>query len=1585
MSSRINLAIITAFLIVIPIIVYAQNVGCCCDPVVFNGSYDTQTNCLAKRFIYAGPPPNIQVTCSQYCNASRINITAPRCGDNICQATENATSCPSDCAIVTGCGSPNYNPAPTNFYAAPVKGQKALRLNFNLPCPADYIAIGRCKGECTNFQNIATIPAATTFKDEDPALEFNTDYTYSVIAHYSLAGDSSPATAKGNAGDIECWEQQGQFCVNYYTYDQYQEYLITKGYGQYTATDFDRIFGRTVNLTFGALFNKGYQCTEANRLTTLSPPVSCTKTQYCIADEQGPRCVEKTPCSAGDPFGLFATTTSCETGLTYRYCFFDKSATTANKCYACDPRMTCYDYKSKETCERDNCGAGDCQWNEVFDDLGTGVCVDKRYNNCKLCSTNGTAGMEIAKAISAIWDVCREEKSDALSNDLYPCFFDADRKTSKTCDEAACADYTSAQCGSPEGGIRLNPDNSIAVPSTDTCELGVCQYSDITGCIKNADGTAGADCKYGDKACEQDHYPPTTTLIPTGYAGRTDFINIRIFDKKNSTSPPLDNAGKTGYKTYLCIKDETTPCDDASAFSIITSATKLALKNGALKEGNKTLGRLKAGNNTISFYSRDAANNLEVVQETDIYACESCNPPQLVNLTVTGGRVIGNKIYTSATKPTFTFTFDEPTQITFAEIMREGESVQLSQLTTGMAEVHEFTPVTNILGNYNFTVNGHNDKTIYFDAPGLKYQLFVDPDLAGLTIIPEDQSITNKTAIDIILNFTRPASLDKVTLVLDNYADPYAINEIPRDITKQFTTANNQTFTAKIGNITGGQYTIIVEATGFNTLTIYKQSTFFVATAKPGIRLTSPAFGTTAYSIFNATVETPIPSECKYVFDTPTPPSATDFEFLNAFEGAGTIHTTSGLSIPYGSQEAHPLHVYCNFEQFGIIQRSFDITLDPEPPVLITAFAEPAVIAEPYIPDQAIYSTTLKAQIDKPGFCKYSLAASNFGLMDGKFPGYDRTPKTSVAADVNVTEQRTYQYWIACKAKNQLTTEPKQVSFTVDLTLPLNVTSSTPYGFGALNFSIGVVANKRVYCYFGENQDDLTKPMGAGTAAYVQRQQITVQNPGEYTYYVKCAHVSGEQSDIIEIPVFIDTTPPAMTAVDDTSALTDEPEVTWSKSKIRVAFRGEDPESGISHYLITLKEATGNKIIFKDYISNTTTGEPIYISTTTSGTPFLLTNGKTYKFIVKAVNKVGLLSEPMESNGVTVDTSRIPPTCQDGEKDEDETDVDCGGSCDGCSEGKKCSLDVDCSTNYCEDNRCKTASCDDGILNGMESDVDCGGEPCELCENYKVCKDNSNCISGYCDLKNNVCVDAPPCADKKLTTGETDIDCGGPCEPCGEGKSCIENNDCDGMNCTTDTKVCARPAAAEEAPVMMEEIAVTEEQPSLMWLLYLIFLALAIGGIILGALIILAKERKKPEALIKPEIKPAILKPEEIDKLRRFAKKEEIPDKDWISLEKEIKKKHVPYSAALERLRKIAHKEVQPEEPLARLKALLDGLSEYQRTQVLIKIKLWREGKLTKEEIEELLRKLRITAEYYKVHEKEFEKELEEYGKHKKH
>ncbi len=47
-------------------------------------------------------------------------------------------------------------------------------------------------------------------------------------------------------------------------------------------------------------------------------------------------------------------------------------------------------------------------------------------------------------------------------------------------------------------------------------------------------------------------------------------------------------------------------------------------------------------------------------------------------------------------------------------------------------------------------------------------------------------------------------------------------------------------------------------------------------------------------------------------------------------------------------------------------------------------------------------------------------------------------------------------------------------------------------------------------------------------------------------------------------------------------------------------------------------------------------------------------------------------------------------TCSDGIKNQDETDVDCGGSCGGCASGKSCDTASDCLADYCTDGKCSS-------------------------------------------------------------------------------------------------------------------------------------------------------------------------------------------------------------------------------------------------------------------------------------------------------
>ncbi len=80
---------------------------------------------------------------------------------------------------------------------------------------------------------------------------------------------------------------------------------------------------------------------------------------------------------------------------------------------------------------------------------------------------------------------------------------------------------------------------------------------------------------------------------------------------------------------------------------------------------------------------------------------------------------------------------------------------------------------------------------------------------------------------------------------------------------------------------------------------------------------------------------------------------------------------------------------------------------------------------------------------------------------------------------------------------------------------------------------------------------------------------------------------------------------------------------------------------------------------------------------------------KTIVKVVLVMVTVVLLShcEKDEPNHITI-------SCNDGIKNQDETGIDCGGTCPDCP------------------------SCFDGILNQQETGIDCGGEcdPCQTCD-----------------------------------------------------------------------------------------------------------------------------------------------------------------------------------------------------------------------------------------------------------------------------
>lgn len=147
--------------------------------------------------------------------------------------------------------------------------------------------------------------------------------------------------------------------------------------------------------------------------------------------------------------------------------------------------------------------------------------------------------------------------------------------------------------------------------------------------------------------------------------------------------------------------------------------------------------------------------------------------------------------------------------------------------------------------------------------------------------------------------------------------------------------------------------------------------------------------------------------------------------------------------------------------------------------------------------------------------------------------------------------------------------------------------------------------------------------------------------------------------------------------------------------------------------------------------------------------------------------------------------------CRDGVRDGDETDVDCGGSCVACGPGGKCTAARDCGSGVCTQGVCAAASCADQLRNGTETDRDCGGGACPGCAVDAGCRRGGDCASGAC--LDGACVErcrAPlalcgaACVDSRFDP----MNCGGCGIACPPSLRC--NQGMCGLTCPSGTTAC---------------------------------------------------------------------------------------------------------------------------------------------------------------------------------------------------
>lgn len=177
-----------------------------------------------------------------------------------------------------------------------------------------------------------------------------------------------------------------------------------------------------------------------------------------------------------------------------------------------------------------------------------------------------------------------------------------------------------------------------------------------------------------------------------------------------------------------------------------------------------------------------------------------------------------------------------------------------------------------------------------------------------------------------------------------------------------------------------------------------------------------------------------------------------------------------------------------------------------------------------------------------------------------------------------------------------------------------------------------------------------------------------------------------------------------------------------------------------------------------------------------------------------------------------------------------EATPDCGGQCgpcgfscaNACTTGGRCVDAADCESGICArltaeepEGRCAPSTCEDGLRNQFESDVDCGSAcVTKLCEAGQACEIDQDCESGSClpDVKRCECVPETPeqlCAAANANCGIIsvrdrcgelrDVPCG---VACGEGLACSPETN----RCTCSAETCVARSACQPATCATAEL-----------------------------------------------------------------------------------------------------------------------------------------------------------------------------------
>jgi hypothetical protein len=692
--------------------------------------------------------------------------------------------------------------------------------------------------------------------------------------------------------------------------------------------------------------------------------------------------------------------------------------------------------------------------------------------------------------------------------------------------------------------------------------------------------------------------------------------------------------------------------------------------------------------------------------------------------------------------------------------------------------------------------------------------------------------------------FNEPALITQITL-------RQGATNLPLTLPVQTTFITNGTYTLPYRLALDGEYQIILTAR--DTYGNVANSTF-AFTHKFGeieARLEYPSFGVSNESVGLLKISTDRMSECYYGYTSNfTIEQAVGVgNSFTVTSTDGREHEVTNFAFSTFGASTPTLYVKCmsgdggsNENTNALETRVYFVNRAPNINFVISEAPSTNVLYT-YPPNGQV---TLNVTTDQPSICRYNADSNANWPQMGRFGDESQLRQIhSVKVGANVAKD--YVFNVTCFNGHYYTTQTK--SLKVDYSLGDDIRIESPQsGSASQNSSVVVqVRTKRALeslqnCKYVIGNGTQSSFINVSTDGLLYSSGTLNLAEGAYELEVICQVRANPALPYNEVKAFseffIDKTAPVIYNIT-------VPTNTTTKS-LTAVINASDNISGIAYYEVSIgTEGFGTPGALFNTIKNSTITQNNNARQTFNG--LNLTNGETYYWTIRAFDKAGnTQSSYIVSSGTTYleqsTGGSTRPTCFDGKKNGDETDIDCGGSCGTCGTNSACILNSDCASKNCGAlGICLAPTCTDNVKNGLETGVDCGGSCATKCPIGQGCSINGDCNEGVC--ASGVCADAT-CQNGKFDLTETDVDCGGICGPCNAGKACVIDRDCaGGTSCSNGVCKVVTPVTPPTPPPQPPE-----SNSGLAWywwlLIVLLIILLGIGGFY-AYTVALEEERKK--------------------------------------------------------------------------------------------------------------------------------------------